>query len=96
MDCSDESTFLSLPALALKPTALVLPLRMARHIPCRSMCAGVTVARRQQISVFELSSVVANLQSQLSASNAQNSQQVERAGLLREQQESENSLLRVQ
>ena len=60
------------------------------------MFAGVTVARRQQISVFELSSVVANLESQLSASNAENSAQVERAGLLRAQQESENSLLRLQ
>ena len=57
------------------------------------MFAGVTVARRQQISVFDLSSVVANLESQFSASN---SAQVERAGILRAQQESENSLLRLQ
>ena len=64
------------------------------------MFAGVTVARRQQISVFDLSSVVANLESQFSASNSAQveraSAQVERAGILRAQQESENSLLRLQ
>ena len=53
----------------------------------------MTVARRQQISIFELSSVtssaIANLQSQLGAANTENS-------VLRAQQVSENSLIRAE
>ena len=49
----------------------------------------MTVARRQQISVFELSSAVANLESQLGAANTENS-------VLRAQQASENSLIRAE
>ena len=64
----------------------------------------MTVARRQQISVFDLSSVVANLQSQLGAANTENSvlraQQVTESSLmmssLRAQQVSENSLIRAE
>ena len=55
--------------------------------------AGVTVARRQEISVFELSSVVEQLQSQLGAANAENSNL---RSADRQLQSSENSLLRVQ
>ena len=49
--------------LVMKRTLFLLP-PLLMNAPCQSMRAGVTVARRQEISVFELSSVVAELQSE--------------------------------
>ena len=60
----------------------------------------MTVARRQQISVFELSSVVESLQSQLAANSQAAALQLSAANtensVLRAQQVSENSLIREQ